>query len=49
VLDPARDLSVFAWHFRYPGEGEIPEPGEARAAIGTARSAYEAIAALLGH
>ena len=24
VLEPARDLTVFAWEFRYPGSGQIP-------------------------
>jgi HEPN domain-containing protein len=26
VLNPARDLTVFAWEFRYPGEAEVPSP-----------------------
>jgi HEPN domain-containing protein len=43
ALDPARELSVFAWHFRYPGEVEVPEPGEAHGAIRTARRVCEAI------
>jgi HEPN domain-containing protein len=47
ALDPARELSVFAWHFRYPGETEIPEPEEARKAIRVARDVYQAIEARL--
>jgi HEPN domain-containing protein len=43
ALDPARELSVFAWHFRYPGEIEVPEPSEAQSAIRTARRVCEAI------
>lgn len=29
-LSHARDLTVFAWEFRYPGEAEAPSPKEAR-------------------
>ena len=24
VLDPASDLTVFAWEFRYPGDSQVP-------------------------
>jgi len=47
ALDPARELSVFAWHFRYPGEIDVPEPGEAQSAIRTARRVFAAIEARL--
>jgi HEPN domain-containing protein len=30
ALKSARDLTVFAWEFRYPGEAEVPSPEEAR-------------------
>ncbi len=30
ILNPARDLTVFAWEFRYPGEAEAPSLEEAR-------------------
>jgi hypothetical protein len=28
LLNPARDLTVFAWEFRYPGEAEAPSREE---------------------
>jgi hypothetical protein len=37
-LDAARDLTVFAWQFRYPGGAAVPSEGEARDALMTARS-----------
>jgi len=33
ALDPARDLTVFAWQFRYPGETDSPPLEEVRASI----------------
>ena len=30
TLMAARDLTVFAWEFRYPGDTEIPTKGEAK-------------------
>lgn len=43
MLDPARDLTVFAWEFRYPGGSEVPSEKEARQALGVARSVYDAL------
>lgn len=43
ILDPARELTVFAWEFRYPGEVEAPEPEEAEDILAIARRVYEAI------
>lgn len=43
VLDPARDLTVFAWEFRYPGETAVPTLDEARRALAIARSVYDAL------
>lgn len=39
----AEDLTQFAWVFRYPGEPELPSPGEAKDALKLARAAFEAI------
>jgi HEPN domain-containing protein len=47
ILDPARDLTVFAWVFRYPGESETPTPAEAREYRIIAGQVYEAILARL--
>lgn len=38
LVDMARDLTVFAWEFRYPGATEVPSAEEARRALTTARS-----------
>jgi len=43
VLNPARDLTVFAWEFRYPGEAEPPSIEEARQFRGVAGEVYQAI------
>ncbi|MCK9377955.1 MAG: HEPN domain-containing protein [Syntrophobacterales bacterium] len=42
-LNPARDLTVFAWEFRYPGEAETPSMEEARQFRGVAGEVYQAI------
>lgn len=36
----ARDLTVFAWEFRYPGATEVPSAEEAHRALTIARSVY---------
>lgn len=43
VLDTARELTIFAWEFRYPGETEVPTEAEAREYLALARRVYEAI------
>lgn len=43
ALNPARDLTVFAWEFRYPGSGEAPPEAEAHHSLILARSAVDAI------
>lgn len=43
VLDPARELTVFAWRFCYPGEPSDPAPGEAQAALDVARSVFQVV------
>jgi HEPN domain-containing protein len=43
VLNPARDLTVFAWEFRYPGEAEVPSLEEARQFRDVAGAVYQAI------
>lgn len=41
ALDPARDLTVFAWAFRYPGETEEPSLDETKNWIEVASRVYE--------
>ena len=43
VLAEARDLTVFAWEFRYPGGTSVPSKQEAQRALGTSRNAYSAV------
>ncbi len=43
VLDPARDLSFYAWAFRYPGEEDVPTPTEADEAYALANAVFEAV------
>jgi len=43
VLNPARDLTVFAWEFRYPGSDEAPPKTEARSSLLLAQTAVDAI------
>jgi HEPN domain-containing protein len=43
VTGPARDLTVFAWEFRYPGSGEPPSEAETRAAIALADAVLSAV------
>jgi HEPN domain-containing protein len=47
VLNPARDLTVFAWEFRYPGEAEVPSLEEARQFRAVAGEVYRSILARL--
>lgn len=47
VLDPARDLTVFAWEFRYPGGTSVPSEEEAQRALRTARKVYDTLLARL--
>ncbi|MCK4720904.1 HEPN domain-containing protein [bacterium] len=43
ILDPARELTVFAWAFRYPGDmGEL-SVDEARETIEIARNVYNEV------
>jgi HEPN domain-containing protein len=48
ALDPARDLTVFAWAFRYPGPGEPPPEAEAHQSLQLARTTVAAIEQRLG-
>ncbi len=43
ILTTARDLTVFAWEFRYPGNTEIPPESEARETLATAQSVFDEI------
>lgn len=40
ILDPARELSVYAWHFRYPGDDEAPPADEAGRTVETAKKVH---------
>jgi len=43
VLVPARDLTVYAWQFRYPGGAAPPGKADAEATLDLARSVYRAV------
>jgi HEPN domain-containing protein len=43
ALDPARDLTVFAWAFRYPGGGDPPTEAEAHGFLTLAQATVAAI------
>jgi len=43
VLVPARNLSIFAWEFRYPGDSVTPSKEEAYDAIVTAEKVVMAV------
>jgi len=43
VLDPARDLTYYAWTFRYPGEEDVPSLAEAEEAYAQAVAVLDAI------
>lgn len=43
TLLAARDLTVFAWEFRYPGDTEIPTKGEAKDALAIAQAVFDEI------
>lgn len=43
ALNPARDLTVFAWEFRYPGSDEAPPEADAHHSLILARSAVDAV------
>ena len=47
VLRPARELTVFAWVFRYPGETTEPTLEEGTHGLTVAREAYERLLAQL--
>ena len=49
VLDPARELTVFAWEFRYPGTDDEPPEAEAYDSLIVARSVVDAIREELLH
>jgi len=43
VLDRSRDLSVFAWEFRYPGDSEVPSEAETKTFLTIAKEVYESV------
>lgn len=43
TLTEARDLTVFAWEFRYPGDTEIPIEDETKKAHALARAVSDEI------
>lgn len=43
TFDSARDLTVFAWEFRYPGDGEMPPAEVAHDAIERAQTVIKAV------
>ncbi len=40
-LVEVRDLTIFAWEFRYPGDSQVPSISEARQSLSLARTAFE--------
>ncbi len=40
-LAEVRDLTVFAWEFRYPGDSQVPSLSEARQSLTLAHTAFE--------
>ena len=42
-VDPAREMTAFAWKFRYPGETDEPSREEAEAVLVLARKVYETV------
>lgn len=40
-LVEVRDLTVFAWEFRYPGDSQVPSLSEARQSLALAHTAFE--------
>jgi HEPN domain-containing protein len=42
-VDPALELTAFAWAFRYPGEREEPSREEAEETLALAKQVYEAV------
>ncbi|MCX5975905.1 MAG: HEPN domain-containing protein [Coprothermobacterota bacterium] len=48
TLDPARDLTIFAWAFRYPGSDEAPPEAEAHDSLLLAQATVDAIRERLG-
>ena len=49
ALDPARDLTVFAWAFRYPGADEAPAEAEAHDSLLLAQATVGALLERLTH
>jgi HEPN domain-containing protein len=43
TLEPARNLTPFAWRFRYPGESAVPSRAEGEEALAVARAAVAAV------
>ncbi len=43
IFNSARDLTVFAWEFRYPGDSETPPIDEAYDAITKAQAVIETV------
>jgi HEPN domain-containing protein len=48
ALDPARELTVFAWVFRYPGSDEPPLEAEAHESLTLAQTTVAVIREKLG-
>lgn len=49
IVNEAVPLSEYAWAFRYPGEPEVPEIGEAQDALRIANKVYQAILQRVPH
>ncbi len=42
-LTEARDLTVYAWEFRYPGDSQVPSLSEAQQSLSLAHTVYEVL------
>lgn len=49
VSVPARDLTVFAWEYRYPGAPEAPTKAETHEILDIADRLFKAVLQRLGH
>lgn len=43
LLNPARDLTVFAWEFRYPGDSDTPSVDETKEKLQIATFTYDTL------
>jgi hypothetical protein len=47
TVDRAKDLTPYAWRFRYPGTPLVPSEEDTQEALALAREVYDAVAVRL--